>query len=200
VGPRFRKPDAENEGSFDVVQTSEGGYTLVGFISYWTAPQDAWLIRIDGSGNMVWNKLYEGTGYDDVNCLIVTADGGYAMAGKTNSYGTGSQDMWLIKTDATGNALGGFKYGLAWISSTANATKPYRGTDDVNWNYVRVRIWLIKEPTWIYGDINMDGVVDGKDLYILGRNYGKSVSLLSLSGIIGIASIRQIKKRKKQPN
>ena len=57
-------------------------------------------------------------------------------------------------------------------------------------------MWLIKEPSWIYGDINMDGVVDAKDLYIVGRNYGKTFSLLSLTGIIAVAGIRIVKKRK----
>ena len=45
----------------------------------------------------------------------------------------------------------------------------------------------------------MDGAVDGKDLYILSRNYGKTFSLLSLTGIIAIASVYTIKTRKKKP-
>jgi hypothetical protein len=61
-----------------------------------------------------------------------------------------------------------------------------------------VRIWLIKEPTWQWGDINQDGVVDIQDLYILSQNYGKTFSLLSLTGIIAIAGIHQIKKRKQK--
>jgi len=96
--------------------------------------------------------------------------------------------LWLVKTDV--------EMGLALTSLTNNAITLYRGKNDHYWNYVRVRIWLIKEPTWIYGDINMDGVVDAKDLYILSRNYGKTLSLLSLSGIIAIAGIQTIKKRK----
>ena len=42
----------------------------------------------------------------------------------------------------------------------------------------------------------MDGIVDAKDLYILGRNYGKTFSLLSLTGIIAVAGIHTIKARK----
>jgi hypothetical protein len=50
-----------------------------------------------------------------------------------------------------------------------------------------------------FGDINQDGIVDAEDLYIVSRNYGKTFSLLSLTGIIGIAGIYTYKKRKKQP-
>ncbi|HKZ94524.1 MAG TPA: hypothetical protein VJ249_08105 [Candidatus Bathyarchaeia archaeon] len=45
------------------------------------------------------------------------------------------------------------------------------------WNFVRVRVWVIKEPTWQCSDINQDGIVDVKDLHILSKNYGKTLSL-----------------------
>jgi hypothetical protein len=89
--------------------------------------------------------------------------------------------------------------GLTWTDSTSDTITLYRGATDAYWNYVRVRVWTIKEPTWQYGDINQDGIVDAKDLYIVSRNYGKTLSLLSLSGIIGIAGVQTIKKRK-QPS
>jgi len=120
--------------------------------------------------------------------VVQTSDGGYALACHTVSYGVNNVDFWLVKTDV--------ELGLAWTSLTNSTITLYRGLTDPFWNYVRVRIWTIKEPTWIYGDINMDGVVDATDLYILGRNYGKTLSLLSLSGITAIAGIRIVKKRK----
>ena len=72
-------------------------------------------------------------------------DGGYIIAGRTDSFGVGGGDFWLIKTDQAGNECSGFKFGLAWTDSTADTITLYRGATDSYWNYVRVRIWTIKD-------------------------------------------------------
>jgi hypothetical protein len=129
----------------DLVQTSEGGYALAGESrSFGAGNRDFWLVKTDTSGNMQWNKTYGGTEDDPAFSFVQTSDGGYAMAGITKSY-SASYDGWLVKTDAAGNALDGFKYGLTWVDSTANTLTLFRGTDDEYWNYVRVRIWKIKQ-------------------------------------------------------
>jgi len=87
--------------------------------------------------------------------------------------------------------------GLAMIRLTPNTVTLYRGNSDLYWNYVRVRIWVIEEPTWQFGDINQEGVVDASDLLILSQNYGSTLSLLSLGGIIGILGVQTYKARKR---
>jgi hypothetical protein len=187
---------------FSVAQAIDGGYALAGWTrSYGVgAPSynNFYFVKTDSVGNQMSNQTYGGANLDYCYSAAQTNDGGYALAGLTYSYGAGApsySDVYLVKTE-------GVASGLVWVDSTNNTVTLYRGTTDTDWKYVRVRIWLIKEPTWIYGDINMDGVVDAKDLYILGRNYGKTFSLLSLTGIIAIAGIRTVKKRKqtKQPS
>jgi hypothetical protein len=133
-----------SDGPGSLVQTIDGGYALSGQ-SFGVSDADAWLVKTDASGNVQWTKTYGGTSTEGALALVETGDGGYALAGITDSFGAGGYDFWLVKTDAAGNAMDGFKYGLAWVDSSANSITLYRGTDDAYWNYVRVRVWKVKE-------------------------------------------------------
>ena len=87
-----------------VLQTVDGGYILAGFmISYILGPRDFWLVKTDADGNKQWDKTFGGTDLDTASSVQQTTDGGYILAGTTNSYGGGHEDFWLVKTDADGN-------------------------------------------------------------------------------------------------
>jgi len=58
-----------------------------------------------------WSQTYGGSGDDEAYSLVQTSDGGYALAGYTNSFGAGSYDFWLVKTDSSGNMLWNRTYG-----------------------------------------------------------------------------------------
>jgi len=86
-----------------MVQTSDGGYALAGdTYSYGAGSNDFWLVKTDSAGNMQWNKTYGGEKADLAYSVVQTSDGGYALAGYTESYGAGSADFWLVKMDASG--------------------------------------------------------------------------------------------------
>lgn len=85
-----------------VVQTSDGGYALAGYTTSYATSYDFWLVKTDAAGNMQWSRKYGEGGAEKAYSLIQTNDGGYAIAGHTNSYGS-SDDFWLIKTDPLGN-------------------------------------------------------------------------------------------------
>jgi hypothetical protein len=100
--------------AMSVVQTPDRGYALFGVTeSFGAGGQDFWLVKTDVFGNMEWNKTYGGTGADYGTSVVQSSDGGYAMAGYTNSFGAGNNDYWLVKTDASGNMQWNKTYGGA---------------------------------------------------------------------------------------
>lgn len=98
--------------AYSIVQTNDGGYALAGFTaSFGAGNRDLWLVKVDADGNPQWNKTYGGADYDGAYSLIQTSDGGYALAGITFSFGAGSDDFYLVKTDANGNIQWNKTYG-----------------------------------------------------------------------------------------
>jgi uncharacterized delta-60 repeat protein len=91
------------DSAYSVQQTSDGGYILAGAWSYGYELYDFWLVKTDPDGNEQWNKTFGGEGFDYAYSVQQTSDGGYILAGYTNSYGAGGNDFWLVKTDSNGN-------------------------------------------------------------------------------------------------
>jgi len=98
---------------YSVIQTNDKGYIITGYTeSYGEGGCDVWLIKTDSNGIEEWNKTFGGMDCDIGCSIIQTVKGGYAILGKTSSYGAGKQDVWLIKTDSNGteewnNTFGG---------------------------------------------------------------------------------------------
>jgi len=94
------------DGGSSVRQTVDGGYIIVGGKE---SPagifNDVWLIKTDASGDIIWTKTYGGDFEDYGTSVQQTTDGGYAIVGNTDSFGSGGFDIWLLKTDALGDTL-----------------------------------------------------------------------------------------------
>jgi hypothetical protein len=100
--------------AFCVVQTSDGGYAIAGYTaSSGAGSYDFWLVKTDGLGAKEWSQTYGGTNMEEARCVVQTSDGGYAIVGYTASSGAGSYDVWLVKTDASGNLIWSKTYGGA---------------------------------------------------------------------------------------
>ena len=119
---------ADGDVAEAVQQTADGGYILAGFTySYGAGGKDVWLVKTDSSGNKQWDKTFGGTSiYERAYSVQQTADGGYILAGYTQSYGAGHSDFWLVKTDSYGNeqwnkTIGETDYEEAWaVQQTAD--------------------------------------------------------------------------------
>ncbi|OHD23362.1 MAG: hypothetical protein A2064_09025 [Spirochaetes bacterium GWB1_66_5] len=87
----------------DVLLTPDAGYLLAGYThSLGAGDFDAWLIKADDKGNKEWERTFGGEGWDQAEAAVLTADGGYALAGMSRFRGDWKQ-AWLAKTDAAGN-------------------------------------------------------------------------------------------------
>ncbi|MFX0182023.1 MAG: hypothetical protein ACFE95_02980 [Candidatus Hodarchaeota archaeon] len=109
--------DKDLDRALGVVQTGDNGFALAGYIGSKlydpTQPDSSnmWLVKTDENGIMQWNKTYGGTKVDGASSLVQTADGGFSLAGSTQSYGQGKSDLWLVKTDRNGVMQWNLTYG-----------------------------------------------------------------------------------------
>lgn len=93
------------EYAYSIQQTADGGYVFTGPSDSASAGLwDFWIVKLDASGNVSWQRTYGGSADDVPNCIKQTADGGYIVAGRTQSFGvSGGMDAWVLKLDSSGN-------------------------------------------------------------------------------------------------
>jgi len=97
---------ANDEVGWDVQNTDDGGYIVVGSIgSYSNYENDIYLIKTDQNGQELWSQTFGGAGDEVGRSIQKTDDGGYIIVGSSSSYGNGENDVYLIKTDQDGQEL-----------------------------------------------------------------------------------------------
>lgn len=100
---------------FDVQQTSDGGYIIVGTIDLiGSSPYgifDIYMVKTDAFGDTLWTRTYGGSSSDTPKSVLQTPDDGYIITGSTHSYGEGGADVYIIRTDAFGDTLWTRTYG-----------------------------------------------------------------------------------------
>lgn len=103
------------EYSREILYTADGGYITVGYsessdgdVSVNQGGGDCWVVKQNANGAIEWEKTYGGTGFDYASSIYGTSDGGYVIAGYSESidgdissaYGNG--DCWILKIDNNG--------------------------------------------------------------------------------------------------
>ena len=84
-----------------VQPTADGGFIVAASLLRQVGGFDAWVLKVDANGNIVWQKTYGDYGEDTARSVQVTPDGGYLVAGWTDSFGLAN--AWVLKLDASGN-------------------------------------------------------------------------------------------------
>jgi Secretion system C-terminal sorting domain len=105
-----------NDGAQDIKTTSDGGYLVAGYtqsnngdVSGNHGGQDAWVVKLDATGTIQWQKSMGGSVTDSASSIQITADGGCVVAGGSKSINGdvtenhGDFDFWIVKLDATGS-------------------------------------------------------------------------------------------------
>ena len=141
--------ESGSESGSSVQQANDGGYIVVGkAFSSDDNLYDVWLIKTDSEGNRSWSHLIGGPDNDEGLSVKQTTDNGYIIVGTTSSYGNGSDDIWLIKTDSEGNrewnkTFGGVG-GDKGFSVQQTADEGYFITGCFNCDSNESNVWIIK--------------------------------------------------------
>ncbi len=106
---------SEDDQAYSIIQTDDGGFAVAGYtssedgdITQKKGYYDYWVIRLDNQGKILWEKTYGGSSADKSHCIIQTDDGGFAVAGYSNSSDKdisdekGNDDYWIIKLNKDG--------------------------------------------------------------------------------------------------
>jgi len=134
---------------WSVLQTADGGYMVAGGTdTSGSGHCDIWIVKTDANGNTAWTRIYGGAQDDVLWSVEQTSDCGYAIAGWTSSFGAGGDDVWLIKTDSSGDTL--------W-------TRTFGGAGDdkgLSVQQTRDSGYIIAGVTWSFG-------AGGQDVWVI---------------------------------
>ena len=93
-----------------VQATSDGEYIMAGTITDPVSGNNFWVLKLDSSGNVIWQKSYVGAGTEWRPFIRETSDGDYIMSGNSDSF-SGSTDALVLKLDSDGDILWQKSYG-----------------------------------------------------------------------------------------
>lgn len=94
------------EEGVDFQITNSGDYILLGTTEYYgNGLKDIYLVKTDASGTVLWEKTYGGSNEEEGSALEITNDNGYILVGSTMSFASGVVDVFLIKTNSSGDSL-----------------------------------------------------------------------------------------------
>lgn len=136
-----------------VRQTSDSGYIAVGYTnSFGAGDFDFWLLKTDKAGNQIWMKTYGGTKDDRAYSVYETNDGGFIITGCSSSFGETNGDVWIVKTDASGEFMWDIRYGVksldeAWsVLQTSSGGYVIAGCQGTDGLFIKLDYYKCNQP------------------------------------------------------
>ena len=101
-----------SESGHSIQQTNDSGFIIAGSkIDTMFFIGDVYVIRTNSNGDTLWTKTYGGTYSEGGYSVQQTSDGGFIIAGFTYSFGAGSEDVYVIRTNSSGDTVWTRTYG-----------------------------------------------------------------------------------------
>ncbi len=156
-----------DEQAFQVQQTIDGGYVVVGHsyssdgdVSQNKGSSDIWVVRLDQTGNIEWEKSLGGSDFDFGESIQQTKDRGFILTGRTLSNDgdvtgqKGNSDFWIVKLSDAGS--------VQW-------QRPLGGSlDDVGYSIIQTNDdGYIATGYTFSNDVDVFGNHGGKDLWVI---------------------------------
>jgi len=148
---------SEDDWARSIQQTSDGGYIVAGgTCSFGFVWEEIWILKLYSDGAIEWQKTYGGSRNDSAYSVQQTSDGGYIVAGETQSYVAGNTDIWILKLYSDGaiewqRTYGGSRYNSAHsIQQTSDEGYVVAGNTD-SFGAGDYDIWVLK--------LNSDGTI-----------------------------------------
>ncbi len=162
---------SSSENASDIEQTTDLGYIVAGTtysndidVSGNHGNSDFWIFKLDAVGTILWQKCFGGTANDKAKSIQQTTDGGYIVAGQTDSNNGnvsgnhGGIDYWVVKLDVSGNiqwkrCVGGSDHEVATSIVQTNdggyavAGHSRSNDGDATDNYGANDYWIVKLST-----------------------------------------------------
>lgn len=132
--------------------TTDGGYFLAGGTEEPNPNVDYgayYLVKTDSDGDEEWNKTFDGPHFEwsGVRGCRQTDDGGYITCGQSNSWGGGDLDVWVVKTDDSGNMIWNKTYGAENDEHIYGMSAANMSTTEDGYVFVIVKnAWKMSEP------------------------------------------------------
>lgn len=88
-----------------LIQTSDSNIVVAGIKNTFTDSTQAYVLKFDKDGTLLWDSVFGGAKYDVANSIIETADGSFVFVGTSDSFGTTNNDCFITKISANGTLI-----------------------------------------------------------------------------------------------